>query len=239
MGRYSGALVRAGTTYDVDRAAPLGRNRPGEHLVEVVPMDRDDAPAGGGWTPEEWTREDWLRAVQHERDPDDPGPHNARPTHDGDDGRGVVDAPPWLAFAGDQTPGRHPPAPPRGARAAAHGGLRADNDEPWANPEGYDLGHDYDHPVTVRYMGPHRTRGTLRPVPEPYVETGQTSSPARGLGRGTSPFDPAASVRTFGPMLPTLRRVLRPYGDGDYVADDEAPQTALAVPDAIGSGWVL
>jgi hypothetical protein len=233
---YTGALVRA---YDLDRAAPLGRNRPGEHLIEVVPMDRDDAPAGGGWQPEDWTREQWLRAIQRQNDPEEPGPHNVAQTHQGPDGRGTVPAPPWLAWQGDETPGRHPPAVPYGAGGAAHGGLRADNSTPWANPEGFNPGHDYNLPNTVRYMGPHRTRGTLRPAPEPYIETGQASSPAAGLGRGTSPFDPAAAVTRFGVAVPTLRRVLRPYGDGDYVDADESPQTSLDAPESIGSGWVL
>jgi hypothetical protein len=237
VARYTGALTRA--SFDVDRAAPLGRNRPTEHLIEEVPMDRDDAPAGGGWTPEEWSREDWLRAIQHDRDPLDPGPHNAAESHDGPWGRGSVDAPPWVAYAGDETPGRHPPAVPYGSGGGSHGGLRADNSTPWANPEGFDAGHNYDLPNTVRYMGPHRTRGTIRPAPEPYIETGEAPSPPGRLGRFTSMFDPSVPVTRFGVAVPTLRRVLRPYGDGDYVDADEAPQTAMEGPAGIGSGWVL
>lgn len=235
-GAYTGNLSRV---YQVDQAAPLGRNRPGQHLVEDEPLDRDDAPLGGGWQPDPWSREDFLLAVS-------PAPprgaaeqgHNVPTTHEGVEGSDKP-ASPFLAWAGTETGPRHPPAPARGMGPAAHGGLRGDSDQPWANPDGFGLGHDHDMNDTERYMGKHLTNGAIRPVQEPYIETGQAESPPTGLGRFTSIFDPSRDGKPQGTARPTLRRVLRPYGSGDYVTADEQPQTSSDLAPGIGQGWVL
>lgn len=233
---YSGALSRR---YNLDQAAPLGRNMPWIHEDEFEPIDRDNAPNGGGWQPASWSRDEWLKALQH-RDGDEQsfGSHFAPQTHDGDDSTDYKGASPWLAYDNVQY-GGHSPQPARGMGPAAHGGLRGDADQPWSNPDGFSLGHDYESPTTERRMGRFIGHGALRPVQEPFVETGEAPSPTTGLGRFTSIFDPSRDGRTNGVAVPTVRRTMRPYGDATAVQADEEPQTALDLSPGIGGGWVL
>jgi hypothetical protein len=199
----------------IDRPAPLGANKPERHRDADDPVTRDDAPADAG-VPEVLVvdRAQWLATggTSAAGTPDDPGPHTVDGGHRQVTSVLDVDSERQLDFV-HRDVGGHRPADVKGAGGAAHGGLRSDNAQPWANPEGYPLGTDYD-PVNMLRPMPHgRMRGALRAIGEAWFpETGNKSSPPPA-GRYTSPFDPAAQRRGFGPEPTTARHVLRPAGD--------------------------
>lgn len=236
-GPYTGAFARA---YRVEQAAPLGRATPFVHQDAVQPISRDDAPSTSQMpTPTPFlTREDWLK--------DNAGPLvtdvTLRRSHDADGGHGEGRTPPYASegtYLADSSLiqyGGHAPQENYGSRGAVHDGIRGDNSQGWANPEGFDLGTDYNERQSQRRMGSYRMRGALRPIQEPFVESGEAPSPPKGLGRFTSMFDPSAQVRTYGPQMPTIRRVMRPNGDTsstDSGPDYDAPSYG------IGGGFAL
>jgi hypothetical protein len=127
-----------------------------------------------------------------------------------------------------------------GAAGAARGGLRGDSSAPWSNPDGFALGHDPQPRNTVRRMGRWLTHAALRGAPRPRIETGTagTGDPS-GLGRFTSPYDPARDLRTWGVSTPTVRRILRPYGSTEFHSADEAPQSVWDAQPPIGGDFAL
>lgn len=232
---YSGNLLRS---YSVARAAPTGRAQPGQHTDAPEPSDRDNAPAGGGWQPETWDRTEWLSTYGSPIDLNPPGPHDVPQTHEGNDGKG--DPPSVYLEYGRHRIGGDDPAVDHGAGGAAHGGLRRDNGTQWANPGGFNLGHEHTLVNEDRHVGRHLTHGALRPTPEAQLQTGQSSSPGAPRGRFTSPYNPIDDVRTFGVQVPTLRRVLRPNGDREFVPTDETPNGRGDLDvSVIGDQWVL
>lgn len=229
-------MPRSGGTWtsptgNVVRAAPLGAHSPERHRApDTTPVTRDDAPPDAG-TPEflSGDRVAWLAAGGADSTSavgghaEDAGGDHAR------ESRGIrhVDAPDTVDYA-HTTRGGHVPAELKGAGGAAHGGLRPDGSMPWANPDGFRLGNEYQPQVTQRAMGHGRMRGALRALGVVRIETGSTPSPSPG-GR-TSQFDPTADAGGFGPSAPTSRHVLRPNGD----APAEAPNLGT-----IGDGLML
>lgn len=237
MGAYTGAFAR---NYRVEPAAPLGRADPGAHADAVQPITRDDAPPTTRIpTPDAFTsRDEWLSSWSGPLDLDDEvrRPHDAGGSHNDGNGAFHVEAGPWLDDATLVQYGGHSPAEQHGIQGAAHDGMRGDNSSAWANPEGYNLGSEYVDRNSQRRMGSHRTRGALRPILDPLVMTGDIPSPAAPMGRFTSPYDPATNVRTWGPQMPTVRRVLRPNGDTE--STDGGPGYD-AVTYGIGGGFSL
>jgi hypothetical protein len=198
----------------LDRPAPLGANKPERHREGDEPVSRDDAPPDAG-TPDFLLadRGQWLAAGgTAAAGRDDPGPHTLDGSHRQVTSELATDSARQLAFLHANVGGHHP-AQIKGAGGAAHGGQRGDSAAPWANPEGFPLGTDYD-PVNMLRPMPHgRMRGALRAIAQAWhPETGNTPSPPPP-GRYTSPFDPTAQRRGFGPEQTTARHVLRPAGD--------------------------
>lgn len=237
MPPYSGAFARA---YRVETAAPLGRAAPYTHADAVQPITRDDAPPTSQIpTPTPFlTREDWLKDNAGPLTPDSVvrRSHSADGSHLDGDNDAHVESAPWLTDNSRQEYGGHTDALNQGSRGATHAGLRSDNSSDWANPGGFDLGHDYTNRQSNRRMGSYRMRGAYRPIQDPYVESGENPSPPTGLGRFTSMFDPTAAVRTWGVSMPTTRRVMRP--NGDDVSTDSGPNFD-AVTYGIGGGFAL
>lgn len=202
-----------GVATHVDRPAPLGATSPKRHYEADEPVTRDDAPADAG-VPDYLTgdRASWLLATRPAVDGSDPGPHTLDGPHTRVTSQLRDDPARQLEFQ-HRDLGGHRPAQLKGAGGAAHGGQRGDNPQPWANPAGFPLGTDYDPVNMNRPMPTGRMRGALRAIAGMWSpETGNTSSPPPA-GRHTSPFDPTAQRRGFGPEPTTARHVLRAAGD--------------------------
>lgn len=226
---YSGAWKNSLT---VAEPAPLGKANPDIHLVEDSPVTRDDAPQTG--TEPEWlTREDQLKAgagsmvdplnrLSHE----DGGLHGSHVTET----LPPKPAPPWVDYQHNLFGGDHTAQPVKGSAGAAHGGLRADNSAPWANPDGFDLGKEYTPVQPMRSVWNGRMRGLLRAF-SPLIATDGTQSqptPDGGNSVRTSPFDTIARVtQGHGVSQPTVRHSARPNeGDVNDNLSFPLPQTS-------------
>lgn len=252
--RISGQLVRYGT---VDVPSEPGWAQPARHRSDAAggAVERDDAPAGGGWVPSSWggypgqsvlTGDSSIRQRDHSR----------FPTHDGDQGRG--DAQPRNVLdsldrnvLGDQR------MPLYGSGGAAHGGISPQGvSQPWAYPalsrrraDGGVVTRDGTmrtgtlHQVTYEQhrQGLHMNRPSIRYVRDMTVTT-ERSSPYPGSAQGaprTSPYNPDTRSRTVGPVAPRTRRILRPFGQTESVDIDQSPGLAdVYDPGVIGSEWV-
>lgn len=256
MERLTGSLTRA---YALDIPADPGGAQPARHSADAPGggVERDDAPAGGGWQPSEWDSP--LAPMVLPGDSRDPYGQDNRghvgKGHKGPRGRGTAREAAQIPHRDTRAGrGRHGAAglDTAGAAGAAHGGLVATGvSAPWANapvfrrradgaqvrnPGGLRLGSTYT-PVGDRHrQGLHFNRPFLRfvRINTPVVER---SSPNPGSTR-TAMYDPLARERTAGPVEPRLRRIQRPYGQTDYVDVDQNP-AATGRYDAgpIGGDW--
>jgi hypothetical protein len=247
--RLTGRLV---TTYQVNVPADPGWAQPWRHSAdsEGGGVDRDDASSGGGWQPYAWDTPITQTVLPGES-------YSGRPTHygtghDGSEGRGTG-RPAEELRNGDAWESGDPPGRLLGASGAANGGLVATGvSAPWANapvfrrradggqvsnPGGLDLGQRHIHTVERHRQGLHFNHPFLRFI-RTRVPGREMSSPYPG-GR-TSPYNPIDRVRTAGPVAPRLRRILRPYGQTDYVAQDQYPaDTPKYDSGSIGGDWAL
>lgn len=253
--RISGSLVRAGT---VDVPADPGWSQPARHRADAAGggIIRDDAPAGGGWAPASWGELPGAGVLTGESYTA-PRNHRRFASHEGRDGDGGAQ-PRVVVDNLDQTCTGDAPAPLYGPGGAAHGGIMPQGvSMPWAYPAGsrrradggvvtrdgtLDLGRRHIHTSDSHRQGLHMNRPTIRYVRTtgPVVER---SSPYPGSVQGaprTSPFNPIERVRTFGPVEPRTRRILRPYGQTDMADVDQNPSaTPVYDPGVIGSDFVL
>lgn len=252
--RISGSVTRVGS---IDVPSDPGWAQPNKHRANMSggSVVRDDAPAGGTWSPNSWGRypgEPVLEGTNGRGST----PHTRFPTHGGDQGRGNALPRNVLASTdkdvnGDQT------MPLYGAGGAAHGGIRPKGvSQPWAYPaltrrraDGGIVVRDGSmrpgtlHTVTTERhrQGLHMNRPTIRYVRTATVTT-ERNSPYPGSAQGaprTSPYNPIDRARTMGVINPRSRRILRPFGQTDTVDVDQAPAlTPLYDPGVIGSEWV-
>jgi hypothetical protein len=180
--------------------------------------------------------------------------HRGANSHHGGQGRGLLPRPARELDNRDNLDGtgRHTPADlsEAGASGAANGGISPTGvSAPWANGPvarrradgtmisragGLDLGTDYTRVAETHHQGLHMNTPRIRGVRQTVPVT-ERSSPSPG-GR-TSPFNPIARAVTMGPNNPRMRRIVRPFGQTDYVADDQAPSTALD-GGTVGGEWV-
>lgn len=228
MTGYSGAWKNSLT---VAEPAPLGKANPDIHMVESSPVTRDDAPESD--TAPQWvTREEQLAAgIGMMTDPLNRLSHDAGGLHGShlDETIGAKGAPPWVNYEHKLFGGDHTGQPVKGSAGAAHGGLRADNSAPWANPDGFDLGKEYTPVQPNRPVWNGRMRGLLRAFSPLISADGTQSQPTPDGGNSirTSPFDTIARVtQGHGVSHPTQRHTPRP-NEGD-VNDNLAfplPQT--------------
>lgn len=246
-----------GGMYAVTVPADPGWAQPARHAATAPGggVDRDDASAGGGWQPYAWGMDVPASVLPGESArPSSPG-HAGSRSHAGAYGRGQTPRPARelgnpdnLAGTGLHTPETLDLA---GASGAANGGISPTGvSAPWANGPvsrrradgtmisragGLALGTDYVRVAETHHQGLHMNRPTIRGVRQtsPVVER---SSPSPG-GR-TSPYDPMAPGRTKGPIAPRLRRIVRPYGQTDYVSYDQDPGAAVD-SGTVGGEWVL
>jgi hypothetical protein len=247
---YSGTLVRS---YTVDIPAEPGWANPAAHRTDdghtVDDSGRDDAPRGGGWQPMEFF------AVQ----PPLPGGapaefernHTASGSHRIPDGGGLDDAKTpggFLEFLRGYFP-RKPNGPEdlaeAGAAGAAHGGIGSRGMDPSGQGgrrtvDGRQtvgvlhLGHTYTHPIERVRRPLHLNHPKLRRILNPSIarETGSKSP-----GGYSSQYNPAAKARTAGPRQPSLRRLIRPYGQAEYDEVSQSPQASRRTqPGPIGNG---
>lgn len=194
--------------------------------------DRAQAPAGGAPVPEQWLygQVPVGRGTAAPENPDSRN-HAATDNHAGADGGGRSR---WvgqdLEAAVRPSGVQHPPATldHAGAAGAAFGGLvKTGSMDARANPGGVDLGHTYNHPQDGRRVGTglHFNRPGLRVIRAP----GRTSAEYVSVTQGG------------GPSTPVLRRIIRPYGQTDFVPVDQAPARNVGESQdgAIGGGWAL
>lgn len=226
--RISGRLVQS---YSYTAAADPGWAQPRRHRAAgEVPTDRDDAPAGGGWQPEEWTDPNVVEVLDGETMPHELG-HRRSASHRGLMTRGAAQARVPLDSTDRNQGGPSGTAPLSGAGGAANGGLVASGSAPWMSPgaarrradggvvtraPGFRLGYRYV-PVTDEHrQGLHMNKPTIRGVREKIV----TKSTDKG-------------IRTVGPIAPSSRTIIPPYTTPVDVASQPAQ------PSVIGGGWVM
>ncbi len=247
---YSGTLVRS---YTVDIPAEPGWADPAKHREDeghrVDTTHRDEAPRGGGWQPMEFF------AVQPPLPGGSPAPiadrtHKSSGSHRIPDGGGLDDAKSpggFLEFVRGFFP-RKPNGPEdlaeAGAFGAAHGGIGSRGMDPSGQGgrrtvDGrttvgvLNLGHTYTHPIERVRRPLHLNRPRLRRILAPSIarETGSKSP-----GGYSSQYNPAAKAWSAGPRQPSLRRLIRPYGQADYDEVSQSPQVARATSRPIGNG---
>lgn len=227
--RISGRLVQS---YSFTTAAEPGWAQHRRHQSDVpAPTDRDNAPGGGGWQPDEWDSEPAQIVLSGDNQPTSRG-HRRTASHDGDEPRGAgqrrVPADSLDRFQG----GPSGTSPLIGAGGAANGGLRAEGSIGWMNPgasrrradggqvtraPGFRLGYRYVINTQEHRQGLHMNKPTIRGVREKQIIKGR---------------DP--SIRTNGPLAPTARTIIPPY-----TAPADTLRTPPASPDVIGGGWVM
>jgi hypothetical protein len=247
--RLTGRLV---TSYQIDIPPDPGWAQPWRHTADSAGggVDRDDAPAGGGWQPYGWDTAITQTVLTGSSYGPSPSHHSTG--HDGPEGRGTGRPAEELRNL-DRDHSGDDPGQLYGAAGADNGGLVATGvSAPWANapvhrrradgkqvsnPGGLDLGHRHIHTTERHRQGLHFNRPFLRFI-RTRITGRETSSPYPG-GK-TSPYNPIDRLRTVGPVAPRLRHILRPYGQTDYVAQDQAPAAApLLDGGAIGGEWAL
>lgn len=248
--RYTGTLVRR---YQVDVPADPGWADPNRHRTDeghlVDTSARDEAPRGGGWMPQEFLR------VQPPLPGGSPGSfartHDAVGDHRTPDGGGSDEAKApgkILRFLTGFFPAK-PNAPETlvnaGSAGAAHGGIGRRGMDPTGvlgrrtvdgrmTTGGTMLGHTYTHPIERRKAPLHFNRPTLRRVLAPSIGRERGGSSPGGY---SSQYDPARSSWSAGPRQPTLRRLVRAYGQAEYDEVSQSPEAAQRRnPGPIGNG---
>lgn len=231
--RITGRLVHS---YVAVVPADPGWAQPARHRsdAEGGGIDRDDAPAGGGWQPYGWdTGVNVLPGETY-----GPAPtHRGDGSHAGELGRGGGRRR-VLVTSEDRDLSGDDPGLLLGAGGAANGGLvltgvslpfaarptsrrRADGGVV-NNPGGIRLGERHLHPTVEHRQALHFNRPSIRFIRE--------SSPTVSTTR---------SARPAGPVAPRSRTILRPTGLTSEVAEQTAQASAVAAEvDVIGSDWV-
>lgn len=236
MAGYSGAWRNSLT---VAVPAPLGKADPESHLVSETPVTRDDAPQTDP-APQWVTREDQLKGgAASVIDPGAHTPHDqggSSGLHTSETPGTFKAAPPWIDYQHQQFGGDHSEQPVKGSAGAAHGGLRADNSAPWANPDGFSLGREYTPLQPLRSVWNGRMRGMLRAFMPNLITDGTQSQPAPQYNPANTPsYDLTARVTDgHGTSRPTQRHTTRP-NEGD-VRDNLA--TPLPQDSDFASQWV-
>lgn len=246
-GKYNGggiAIFVPGEPSPVDLA---------DHRIERGHRDdtsgRDEAPLGGGWMPLEAVQTPAAGLHSTGSDEDFPRRHQRYSSHSDDVPGG--DSPkvsPILAFLRGYFPAK--PNTPQdlltaGSAGAAHGGLRDRGMDPsqatgrrcadgiFRNPPTM-LGHDYYHPIERVYRGLHLNRPRLRRVQLPGITVERGSASPGGY---SSQYNPTVMQWSAGPREPTLRRLIKPFGQADVDKVSQEPGTvARTNPGPIGNG---
>lgn len=247
---YSGAITRR---YTVDVPGDPGAARPDEHRADaghlVDTSGRDEAPRGGGWMPMEFVAEPrplpggspalFARSHMHTGD------------HRTDDGGGSDDAKApfgWLAYLksfGPKRPNEPETLQNAGAAGAAYGGIGYRGMDPSNvvgrrtvdgryTTGGTPLGHTYVHPIERVRRPLHFNRPRLRRVLAPSIarERGSVSP-----GGYSSQYNPAVSSWAAGPRNPTVRRLIKAYGQAEYDEVSQNPaESRRSNPGPIGNG---
>lgn len=240
--------IKQGYTYNP--ATDPGKVQPAKHDArgpETAP-DRSDAQTPGGWQPLDW---DLVPVTRDRGGPRPQTGHLSDGSHFGHDPNGpkyMPDTPlrtPLDEFA--SVDGVPETLARMGAAGAAHGGVRASgSSEPWANPGGIRLGRrrtplSWLHGAVTGSL--HFNRPKVRPVMVTPVVGGRSPSPFPGATPAgvaiTSPYDSARPAAGFGVAQPYLRRVIKPYGQGDYPLIETDPTRVLADPGPVGGDWAL
>lgn len=225
--RLAGRLV---ASYSVTLPSAPGWAQPARHREEAPGGDpsRDEAPAGGGWQPEEWGTVPGALALAGTTTGEPPS-HKSAGTHRGLLGRGAGRRATALESL-DRTVTGDPAGALLGAAGAAHGGIvRQGVSDPWAYPavarrradggtvtrDGtLRLGRRHVHVSEEHRQGLHMNRPTIRYVREAAPTVAQERA-----------------IRAVGPVAARSRAILRPQGQ-----TDEAPAVpANAGP--IGGEW--
>lgn len=236
-GAFTGALVRR---YTVDISALPGYITTDRHDADLDDSSPDDnrdraqAPAGGGWVPEDWLSGQvsvGTGEMVRDRQRDDTDDHRASNRHAGQDAGGFPRGP----GQDDEAPARqrrnaHAPATldTAGSAGAAFGGQRKTGSmAPEANPEGVDLGHTYVPVHDEHKQGLHFNRPGLRLIRSPNRTSGEYVAYAAGAG----------------PSAPRLRRQIRPAGQAEFLPIDQSPDSSTATLErehgSIGGEWAL
>jgi hypothetical protein len=231
-------------------ATDPGKANPSAHYAsnpETEP-NRADAQAPGGWQPLDW---DLVPVTKDRGGPRPAGGHVSDGTHLGEDPSGTKwtpDSPlsaPLDEFA--SVDGVPESLARMGAAGAAHGGVRASgSSEPWANPGGIRLGRRrtplaWLHAADTGSL--HFNTPKVRPILIVPLINGRSNSPFPGAIPGgtpaTSPYNPLRPAVGFGVAQPYLRRIIKPYGQGDYPRIETNPQAVLQDPGPVGGEWAL
>jgi hypothetical protein len=241
--------IKQGYTYDP--ATDPGKVQPYEHDARTVgetEPSRSDARTPGGWQPLDW---DLVPVGPQGAGARPQRSHYADPSHLGASPSGAehhADAAlssPQDSFA--SVDGVPESLARMGAAGAAHGGVRASgSSEPWANPLGIRLGRRRT-PLAWMHAADkgslHFNRPKVRPVMVSPIQGGRSSMPYPGptpdATLATSPFDPGVAAHGFGVAQPYLRRILQPYGQGNYPAIEMDPTLVAQDPGPIGGEWAL
>ena len=218
------------------------------HLVDTT--GRDEAPRGGGWMP--------LDAIQTpspglpspaSTDEDFPRNHGRNGGHDTDvPGGNSPKVSPILAFLRGYFPSRpgvDQDLETAGAAGAAHGGLRDRGMDPsqvsgrmcadgiYRDPP-TNLGHTYTIPIERVRRPLHFNRPGLRRVLMPGI-TVERGGPSPG--GYSSQYNPTALEWSAGPRQPTVRRLIKSFGQADTDTVSQSPGgVAAANPGPIGNG---
>lgn len=234
-GAFSNALVQRYAGY-VDVNALPGVITSDRHDADTDTSspsddrDRAKAPAGGADVPVDWLSGQVPvgpgSAASENPDSDN---HSATGRHAGSNGAGRSR---WVGQdleRPDRPPGvQHPPMTLEnaGSAGAAFGGLtKTGSMDPYANPGGVDLGHNYNHPQDQHRQGLHFNRPGLRIIRAP----SRTSAEYTAFSAGA------------GPSQPRMRRQVRPAGQTDFVPVDQDPARYAGEREngSIGGGWAL
>lgn len=230
--RISGRLVQS---YSYVTPAEPGWAQPRVHRGDgTAPTDRDNAPAGGGWQPKEWTDPTVVKVLDGDSQPhEQPSDHRRRDDrHRGIMRRGAAVDRHALDSLDRFQGGPSGTAPILGAGGANNGGLRAEGSAPWMSPgasrrradggvvsraPGFRPGYRYVVNTQEHRQGLHMNKPTIRGVREKIV----TKSVEK-------------SLRTSGPLAPSSRTIIPPYSTPAATVRVEP-----AAPSVIGGGWVM
>lgn len=211
---------------------------------------RDEAPRGGNWMPLDAVATPAAGLRSQETTPDTfPRSHGRYSGHRDDVAGGDSDrVSPILAFLRGffpTVPNQPQDLDTAGAAGAAHGGQGERGMDPtqalgrrcadgiFRNPP-TNLGHTYTIPIERVRRPLHLNRPRLRRVLAPSIVTEKGGPSPGGY---SSQYDALAPAKTVGPRNPTLRRLIRPYGQADVDTVSQFPgAVAAANPGPIGNG---